>query len=149
MVLRVLVPLAVGAALVAGSYAMAADYRPDEFLSLDLSKAVFSPKQIGPEAHFEPFPVKASSEPAIASSEPVPEPAAKPETPAAVATAPATPSPRIRLARPLDKPLAKPPGAARTKLAHRHGNPMDAQAMDTRIQTWPCKPGSGGICNWK
>jgi len=40
-----------------------------------------------------------------------------------------------------------PRGAARTRLAHRHGNPLDAQAMDTRIQTWPCR--SGGICNWK
>jgi len=33
------------------------------------------------------------------------------------------------------------------KLARRHGNPLDAQALDTRIQTWPCK--SGGICDWK
>jgi len=23
----------------------------------------------------------------------------------------------------------------------------DAQALDTRIQVWPCR--SGGICNWK
>jgi hypothetical protein len=29
-----------------------------------------------------------------------------------------------------------------------HGrNPMEAQARDTTVQTWPCK--SGGICNWK
>jgi hypothetical protein len=41
----------------------------------------------------------------------------------------------------------KPRGAARTRLAHRHRNPLDAQAMDTRIQVWPCK--SGGICKWK
>jgi hypothetical protein len=41
----------------------------------------------------------------------------------------------------------KPRGAARTKLVRRHGNPLDAQAFDTRIQVWPCK--SGGICNWK
>jgi hypothetical protein len=40
----------------------------------------------------------------------------------------------------------KPRGAVRTKLARRHGNPLDAQAFDTRIQAWPCK--SGGICNW-
>jgi hypothetical protein len=39
-----------------------------------------------------------------------------------------------------------PPGAARARLAHRHGNPLDAQASDTRIQVWPCR--SGGICNW-
>jgi hypothetical protein len=41
----------------------------------------------------------------------------------------------------------KPRVAARTKLVRRHGNPLDAQAFDTRIQVWPCK--SGGICNWK
>jgi hypothetical protein len=39
-------------------------------------------------------------------------------------------------------------GAARTRLAHRHRNPLDAQAMDTRIQKWPCRSG-GGICDWK
>jgi hypothetical protein len=41
----------------------------------------------------------------------------------------------------------KPRGAARTKLARRHSNPLDAQASDTRVQVWPCK--SGGICNWQ
>jgi len=30
-------------------------------------------------------------------------------------------------------------GAARTKLARHHGNPLDAEARDTRIQVWPCK----------
>jgi hypothetical protein len=40
-----------------------------------------------------------------------------------------------------------PRAAAKTKLARRHGNPLDAQAFDTRIQVWPCR--SGGICNWK
>ena len=38
-------------------------------------------------------------------------------------------------------------GNARVKLARRHGNPLDAQATDTRIQTWPCR--TGGICNWQ
>jgi len=41
----------------------------------------------------------------------------------------------------------KPRAAARTKLAHRRGNPLNAQAFDTRVQVWPCR--SGGICNWK
>ena len=41
----------------------------------------------------------------------------------------------------------KPRGAARTKFARRHGNPLDAEARDTRIQVWPCK--SGGICDWQ
>jgi len=42
---------------------------------------------------------------------------------------------------------APPRAAARAKLAKRHGNPLDAQASDTRIQTWPCR--TGGICNWQ
>ena len=41
----------------------------------------------------------------------------------------------------------KPRAAARTKLTRRHSNPLDAQARDTRIQTWPCT--SGGICDWQ
>ena len=41
----------------------------------------------------------------------------------------------------------KPRGAAPTRLARPHGNPLDAQASDTRIQVWPCR--SGAICNWK
>jgi len=37
----------------------------------------------------------------------------------------------------------------RVKLAQRHGNPLNAQAMDTRIQKWPCNPDNGGICAWQ
>jgi len=55
--------------------------------------------------------------------------------------------PSLRKANVAQTRAAKPPGASRTKLAHRHGNPLDAQAQDTRVQAWPCK--SGGICNWK
>ena len=43
----------------------------------------------------------------------------------------------------------KPRGAARARLAHRHSNPLNAQAMDTRIQKWPCNPDNGGICAWQ
>ena len=39
-------------------------------------------------------------------------------------------------------------GASRTTFAHRHRDPLDAQAMDMRIQNWPCRSG-GGICDWK
>ena len=34
--------------------AAADEYRPDEFLTLDLSKAALSPKPLGPPAQFEP-----------------------------------------------------------------------------------------------
>src|SRR6266850_2340546 len=99
-----------GAALLAWSGASIADeYRADEFLGLDLSKAVLSPKRLGPESESAPVAVEAQN----AGS----------------------------------RHAGKPRGVARTRLAHRHGNPLDAQAQDTRVQAWPCK--SGGICNWK
>ncbi len=123
--------------LVMGAPALASEYRAGELLSLDLSKAVLSPKRIGPPAEFAPVPVQALTDAKQAVDEPrevVGEPAAA----------------RERLARtaPTAKPVraAKPKTSARGRLARR-SNPLDAQAMDTRIQTWPCK--SGGICNWK
>jgi hypothetical protein len=143
MVLKCIVPMVMAASLLAGSAAMADAYRPDEFLTLDLQKAVLSPKPLGPEAHFEPVAVEARSDHAVA----VVPAATQPDVPRTVATA------RVRVAKSIAKPVATARGAARTRLAHRRGNPLDAQAMDTRsqphIQTWPCKPGSGGICAWK
>ena len=139
MVLKFIVPIVLGAALLNGTVAMAADYRPDEFLMLDLSKAVLSPKPLGPEAYFEPLPVEAKTDPQADQAVAATQPEARPDVPPGVAT------PRVRVAR----PLGKPRGTARTQLAHRRGNPLDAQAMDSHIQTWPCRPGSGGICGWK
>jgi hypothetical protein len=128
--------LAGAALLMAGAAAMAA--RADEFLGLDLSKAVLSPKPLGPTTEFAPVRVEAKSDVKadVANNEHARDAAqtraehrAAPPRGAAVAH------------------TAKPQGAARTRLAHRHGNPLDAQAFDTRIQTWPCR--SGGICDWK
>ena len=42
--------------------AMAGEYRPDQFLGLDLSKAVLSPKRLGPPAEFAPVPVEAKAD---------------------------------------------------------------------------------------
>ena len=39
--------------------ALADQYRADEFLSLDLSKAVLSPKRLGPPVEFAPVAVEA------------------------------------------------------------------------------------------
>jgi hypothetical protein len=155
MVLKCIVPMVMAASLLAGSAAMADAYRPDEFLTLDLQTAVLSPKPLGPEAHFEPVAVEARSDHAAAA---VPA-AAQPDVPRSVATA------RVHVDKSIvrsttgsiAKPVATARGAARTRLAHRRGSPLDAQAMDTRtkphiqphIQAWPCKPGSGGICAWK
>jgi hypothetical protein len=120
---------------------IADEYRPHQFLGLDLSKAVLSPKQLGPTAEFEPVPVQASdareSEDPQARAEPTTEPRLHIQ------------SPRIA-DLPVEEPAVRveaPRVAPRTKLARRHGNPLDAQAFDARVQVWPCK--SGGICNWK
>jgi hypothetical protein len=139
--------------------AMADEYRPDEFLTLDLAKAVLSPKRLAPASDFE-----------AAAGEPRTNPAGGEGTQAQVApqaqpdiAAPETDTvvPKIgpvktrivhvRAAKPRDVAHVtpqKPLGAVRTRLAaHRHGNPLDAEARDTRIQVWPCK--SGGICDWQ
>ena len=113
--------------------AMADDYRPDEFLGLDLSKAVLSPKRLGPDTQFAPVPIEANGDhgrDAQARAEP------NADRKTVVRTT------KVTAAR-----VEHPRGAARAKLAKRHSNPLDAQARDTRIQTWPCK--SGGICNWQ
>lgn len=126
--------------LVAGTAAMADEYRPSEFLGLNLSKALLSPKRLGPEAEFAPVPIEARSDRAQADTD--------------ASVWPKLPARNAHVAKPrivgpqVAKTSAEPPrGAARTKLAHRHGNPLDAQARDTRIQTWPCK--AGGICGWQ
>jgi hypothetical protein len=141
---------ALGAALLAlGSASMAAEYRPDEFFSLDLSKAVLSPKRIGPQTEFAPVPVEAKSEP----SGVLPHADTRQVPVARVRGAPARAelTPAVRRESRLSRATAeRPRGAARVKLAHRHhGDPLNAQAMDTRIQKWPCRSGGGGICGWK
>ena len=103
--------------------AAAADYRPDEYLSLELSRAALSPKRLGPPTRFAPVPVVAKSE--IKSE-------IKADKRAAAGRVVAEADAPRNVARP--KPL-------------RRGNPLDAQAMDARVQVWPCR--SGGICSWK
>jgi hypothetical protein len=127
--------LVIALTLAWGSVALAEDYRPDDYLSLDLSKALLSPRRLGPATQFAPVPVEARSD-AQARAEPT-------DVPKKVATE------RVRTSEPkvVHAKSAESRGAARTKLAHRRGNPLDAQAMDSRIQTWPCR--SGGICDWR
>lgn len=116
------------AAILAAGSSWADDYRPDEFLTLDLSKAALSPKPLGPPAQFEPTRSEAKTDP---------------QTNVHVDAAPKAAA-RIRVAH---AHTERPRVAARTKMVRRHTNPLDAQASDTRIQVWPCK--SGGICNWR
>lgn len=156
MVLKAIVPALVGAALIAGGAAWAADYRPDEFLGLDLSKAVLSPKPLGPATTFAPVQVEARSEArndakSDASGVLVQNDAKK----VAVERVKGAPvRTELTSAARRDSHLAraqseKPRGAARTRLAHRHGDPMNAEARDIRIQKWPCNPDMGGICAWQ
>lgn len=127
MVLKGILTAVVGAVLLAGP-AVATGYRPGDFFSMDLSKMALSPNPLGPPAHFEHVPVEASA------PDKIDVPKVK------VRHAERT---RVRKSRHVVHARTSHP-----KLARRsHGNPMDAQARDTRIQVWPCK--SGGICNWR
>jgi hypothetical protein len=128
---------------------IANEYRPDQFLGLDLSKAVLSPKPLGPPAAFAPVPVEAktdrSSEGEQAEAKHIRHPRvhiARSKT--AISQPKLHARPKARLAQ-VGSKKARP--APHVRLARHHRNPLDAQAMDTRIQVWPCK--SGGICNWK
>ncbi len=121
--------------------ALADDYRPSEFFGLDLSQAVLSPKRLGPPAQFEPVPVEAKTDASPdqhAAAEPtVEEPSVAPQKSART----------TRVTAPRERKRAVAHIPARAKLARRHSNPLDAEARDIRIQTWPCR--TGGICNWQ
>ena len=135
MVLKgVLAALLCAASVAAANSARADQYRPEEFFSLDLVKAVFSPKPLGPPAQFEQVQVQARTD---FQSKPV-------QTTAVHVHAMPKAAAKIRS---VHVGIEKPRAPARTKLARRHANPLDAQASDTRIQVWPCR--SGGICNWQ
>lgn len=123
--------------LMSAGGALADEYRADQFLGLDLSTALLSPKRLGPETQFAPVRIEARSD-----SRPV-------KTERVVVAKESAPKPQVAEQR-VEKPRAEKPRAEKPRVAARtkpRGNPLDAQARDTRIQTWPCK--SGGICGWQ
>jgi hypothetical protein len=123
--------------------AMADEYRAGEYFGLDLSKAVLSPKRLGPPTEFAPVPVEAKSDRSGATAQAPTEP--KTDRQIVVRT---TREKAARAEQPRPPARAEQPRApARAKVVKRRGNPLDAQARDTRIQVWPCT--SGGICNWR
>lgn len=138
MTLRYLTLAAVGLDLLTGSAAAqsaaaATTYKASEFFMLDLQKALLSPKPIGPGARFEPYPIEARADAKNALDAAADEAVAEKAVP---------------VAKPARNAVAKrsqPP--ARSRVARPRSNPLDANAADTRIQTWPCR--SGGICNWQ
>jgi len=141
--------------LASSGLASAQQYRTGEFLNLDLSRAVLSPKPLGPATSFTPGPLdvtidrgkdasQANAElvvdpktvpTATVHAEHMPAPTAKPKT--------ATTATRVAHARVERAPAHKP----RALVALHGRSPLEAQARDTSVQVWPCK--SGGICNWK
>jgi hypothetical protein len=120
--------------LMSGGAARADEYRAGELIGLDLSQAILSPKRLGPATQFAPVRIEARNDARPVKTERVVVPKAL------------APKPQVA-AHAAHERAEKPRGAARTKLARRHSNPLDAQARDTRIQTWPCK--SGAICGWQ
>jgi hypothetical protein len=134
----------------AGS-AAADQYRPEEYLRLDLSKAVLSPKRIGPPAQFAPVAVEAREEPSVdyrrvRTTTVKPDRIEDTEVRAEHKTSRSADRKAARPDKVKQANVEKPRTPARAKVVKR-GNPLDAQAMDTRIQKWPCR--SGGICDWK
>jgi hypothetical protein len=156
---RLLTALGV-AALAWSGLAAAQAYRPGEFLSLELSKAVLSPTPLGPATSFTPGPlgvtVDRGTSPAQADAGSVADPKiVAAETvhteskPVASAAARRSIAARTRVGRvAVERPTSRKP---HTLVALHGRNPVEAQAQDigsrTRIQVWPCK--RGGICNWK
>ena len=133
----------------------AQQYRPGEFLTLDLSRAVLSPKPLGPATSFTSGPldvtVDRGNNAAQASAEFVVDPKTVPTTTVHAASKSTTPTALRTAASAMRTAHARAERSVPHKphaLVALHGrNPMEAQARDTTVQTWPCK--SGGICNWK
>ena len=123
--------------LALSSPSVADEYKPGEFFGRDLSTAVLSPKPLGLPQQFT-LPAGASADRGSGQAQ------LEPKTAAGIVVPKAPVEPRVTHLR-----VEKPHRAARTRLAHRHGNPLDAQAFDTRIQVWPCRSSGGGICDWK
>lgn len=144
--------------LASSALSMADEYHPGEYFGLDLSRALLSPKPLGPPAEFAPVPLEAKSDRGTEGAQVNVEPKAGPKLAprrhriahrsGGARVAPSVP-PKIasRNTRAAHAPVAKLRVAVPTRLARSRGNPLDAQAFDTRVQVWPCN--SGGICNWK
>jgi hypothetical protein len=131
MVLKnAIIPALCAGFLMSGSAVLADQYRAGELIGLDLPSALLSPKRLGPETQFAPVRIEARTERKPVKTERV-----------------VVRKPPVLKAHIAQQRTEKPQGGARAKLVRRHGNPLDAQARDTRIQTWPCK--SGGICDWQ
>ena len=158
MAVKHVVIVAIGVAALAGSgLSTAQQYRPDEFLTLDLPSAVLSPKPLGPAETFRPGPLAVTVDrggaPAqvngVALAEPNTVPMAtvhvEPNSTATSKAALNGTAVRVRTAHASAERPA--PHARRAPIELHRRNPAEAQARDAGIHVWPCK--SGGICGWK
>lgn len=151
MAVRHVLIVAIGVAALAGSgLSTAQQYRPDEYLALDLSRAVLSPKLLGPAQSFTPGPLDVTVDHAGNSVHAIAEPTPEPETTPhfvdkTIGAKLRASSSGVRAAHAqVERAERRKPPA----LVARHGrNPIEAQARDSSIQVWPCR--SGGICGWK
>jgi hypothetical protein len=144
--------------LVSSGVSAAQPYHPGEFLNLDLSRAILSPKPLGPAAGFAPGPLDVTVDRSDKAARASAELAVDPKS---VATATvhaenkaipkAEPKTVLRTAasgmRTAHGRVAERTASHRTLVALYGRNPVEAQARETTVQTWPCR--SGGICNWK
>lgn len=156
MVLNRVCLAAIGMAALAWSgLAAAQPYRAGEFLNLDLSRAVLSPRPLGPAASFTPGPLDVTIDRGkdagqanatlVVDPKTVPTATVRAENTFSAKIEPklATTATRVSHARVERAPARKPHA-----LVALHGrSPIEAQARDTSVQVWPCK--SGGICSWK
>lgn len=132
MSFRHLIAASAGIALLASIGGAQADtYKPGDYLLLDLRKAVLSPKLLGPPASFEHVQIQAKAD---AKNE-IDAAADKPRTAARKV---------VTVAKPKRTAAMSP---APNRIARKRGNPLDANAADTRVQVWPCR--TGGICSWQ
>jgi hypothetical protein len=140
MFLRPLSLAVVGVVAMAWSaLASAQQYRADEFLHLDLSRAVLSPQPLGPGTSFTPGPLGVTIDRAGQATQAKAEPLVEPKTVQAQTV--------IKTASSVTRTKRAERHAPRALVALHGRNPVEAQAREARIQVWPCK--SGGICNWK
>lgn len=160
MVLKNVLPgVACTVFLASSVFSMADEYHPGEYFGLDLSRALLSPRPLGPRAEFAPVPLEAKTDRGTEGAQAGDEAKAGPKVAFHKTGIAHREGAQARLApkvRPKLVPrstataharVEKPRSAVRGGLARSHGNPLDAQAFDTRVQVWPCR--SGGICNWK
>src|ERR1700677_139149 len=107
--------------------ARAEQYRPDEFLTLDLSKAVLSPKALGPASGFTPGPLDVKTDNGSTGFRANAETTNTETANAQPASTERKAAPTITVHKTRIVHAEKPRGSTRTKLARHHGSPLDAQ----------------------